>query len=397
MELAYASLQQVCAPLLGRLERLPAPQRLALEIVFGRSPGPAPDRFLVGLAVLSLFAEAAEDRPLFCLIDDAQWLDSASALIFAFVARRLLAERIGIVFAAREPGEELGQLPELDIHGLVNGDARALLGSVVRFKLDERVRDRIIAETHGNPLALLELPRGLTATQLAGGFGLLEAQGLSGRIEEGFARRVGALPEETRRLLLVAAAEPVGDPLILWGAAERLGIAPGASDRAENEALLTIRERVIFRHPLVRSAVYWSATVKDRRAVHSALAEVTDRMADPDRRAWHLAAATTGPDEHVAAELERSAGRARARGGAAAAAAFLKRSVALSREPALRTERTLAASQAHLQAGAFDAARQLLASAEVGSLDELARARVGLLHAQIVFASVPAAILRPCY
>ena len=260
-----------------------------------------------------------------CVVDDAQWLDQASALTLAFVARRLLAEPVGIVFAAREPGEELRHISELEVRGLRNGDARALLGSAVRFMLDERVRDRIIAETRGNPLALLELPRGLTATQLAGGFGLLEAQALAGRIEESFVRRLDALPEDTRRLLLLAAAEPVGDPLLLWRAPERLGIAPAAAASAEAEGLLAIGERVTFRHPLVRSAVYRSAAVEDRRAVHLALAEVTDREVDPDRRAWHLAAAATGPDEEVAAELERSAGRAQARGGVAAAAAFLQR------------------------------------------------------------------------
>ncbi|HUA47483.1 MAG TPA: AAA family ATPase, partial [Solirubrobacteraceae bacterium] len=387
MELAYAGLHQLCAPLLDRLERLPAPQRDAVEIVFGLSAGPPPDRFLVGLGVLTLFSEAADQHPLLCVIDDAQWLDRASALTLAFVARRLLAERVGIVFAARDPDQALNHVSELEVRGIRNGDARALLDSALRFKLDERVRDRIIAETRGNPLALLELPRGLTATQLAGGFGLLEARGLLGRIEESFVRRVAALPEDTRLLLLVAAAEPVGDPLLLWAAAERLGIAPTAAGAAEAEALLAVGERVIFRHPLVRSAVYGSAAAEDRRAAHLALAEVTDRVLDPDRRAWHLAAATRGPDEEVAAELESSADRAQARGGVAAAATFLKRSVALTRDPGRRAERALAAAQAHLQAGAFDAGLQLLASTETGQLDELGRARVELLRGQIEFAS----------
>ena len=376
MELAFASLHQLCGPLLDRLERLPAPQRQAMEIVFGLSAGGAPDRFLVGLAVLSLFSEVAEQRPLLCVVDDAQWLDQASALTLAFVARRLLAEPVGLVFAAREPGEELRHVPELEVHGVRNGDARALLSSAVRFKLDERVRDRIIAETRGNPLALLELPRGLTATQLAGGFGLLGAQALTGRIEESFVRRLEALSDDARRLLLVAAAEPVGDPLLLWRAAERLGIRPAAAEAAEADGLLAIGERVTFRHPLVRSAVYRSAAVEDRRAVHLALAEATDREADPDRRAWHLAAAAAGPDEQVALELERSAGRAQARGGLAAAAAFLQRAVALTQDPAKRADRALAAAQASLQAGAFDAALGLVATAEAGPLDEFQRARV---------------------
>ena len=264
MELAFASLHQLCGPLLDTLETLPSPQRHAMEIVFGLSAGEAPDRFLVGLAVLSLFTEVTEQRPLLCVVDDAQWLDRASALTLAFVSRRLLAEPVGLVFAAREPGEELRHVSEMEVSGVRNGDARALLSSAVRFKLDERVRDRIIAETRGNPLALLELPRGLTARQLAGGFGLVEAQGLAGRIEESFVRRVEMLSDDARRLLLIAAAEPVGDPLLLMAASERLGIALSATD-AETDALLALGERVTFRHPLVRSAVYRTATREQRR------------------------------------------------------------------------------------------------------------------------------------
>jgi len=387
MELAYASLHQLCAPLLDRLDKLPPPQSEALRVVFGLNGGPPPDRFLVGLGVLGLLSEVAEDRPLLCVVDDAQGLDHASALTLAFVAHRLLAEPVGIVFAAREPGEELQHLAALEVHGLRNGDARALLGTAVRFSLDQRVRERIIAETHGNPLALLELPRGLTATQLAVGFGPADPQALRGRIEQSFIRRLEALSADARRLLLLAAAEPVGDPVLLWRAAAQLEIEPSAADNAANEGLLAIGERVIFRHPLVRSAAYESASASDRRAVHVALAEATDAEADPDRRAWHLAAATTGPDEQVAAELERSAGRAQARGGVAAAAAFLRRAVALTRDPGRRAERALAAAQAHLQAGAFEVALQLLATAETGSLDQLGRARVELLRGQIAFGS----------
>ena len=386
MELAFASLHQLCGPLLDRLETLPAPQRQAMEIVFGLSAGEAPDRFLVGLAVLSLFSEAAEQRPLLCVVDDAQWLDQASALTLAFVARRLLAEPVGIVFAAREPGEELRHVSELEVSGVRNGDARALLSSAVRFKLDERVRDRIIAETRGNPLALLELPRGLTARQLAGGFGLVEAQGLAGRIEESFVRRVETLSDDARRLLLIAAAEPVGDPLLLLAASERLGIALSATD-AETDALLALGERVTFRHPLVRSAVYRTATREQRREVHLALAEATDRTVDPDRRAWHLATAAAGPDEPVAAELEQSASRAQARGGLAAAAAFLHRSVVLSGDPEQRVRRALAAAQASLHAGMFEGALELLALAEASTPDELQAAHVELLRGQIAFAS----------
>jgi DNA-binding CsgD family transcriptional regulator len=387
MELAYASLHQLCVPLLDRLEGLPAPQREAVRVVFGMAELAPPDRFLVGLGVLSLLSAVAEEHPVLCVVDDAHWLDQASAVTLAFVARRLGAERIGIVFAAREPAGELRQVSELDVRGLRNGDARALLESVVRFSLDERVQQRIVRETRGNPLALLELPRGLTATQLMVGFGLADAHALPGRIEESFLRRLEALPAGGRRLLLLAAAEPLGDPILLWRAAGRLGIDPRAADHIASEGLLAIEERVIFRHPLVRSAVYRSAAVEDRRAVHLALAEATDREADPDRRAWHLAAATTVPDEEVAAELERSAARAQSRGGVAAAAAFLQRSVALTLDPVRRSDRCIAAAQAQQQAGAFDEALRLLASVDGASLDALGRARVELLRGQIAFAS----------
>ncbi|HWC25091.1 MAG TPA: LuxR C-terminal-related transcriptional regulator, partial [Solirubrobacteraceae bacterium] len=351
-----------------------------------------------GLAVLSLLSEAADERPLLCVVDDAQWLDQASALTLAFVARRLLAEPVGIVFAAREPGEELQHIPELEVQGLRNGDARTLLSSSVQFALDELVRDRIIAETRGNPLALLELPRGLSATELAYGFGSLGAHALSGRIEESYVRRLNTLREEARRLLLIAAAEPIGDPLLLLRASERVGIAMDAVATA-TDGLLALGERVTFRHPLVRSAVYRSARVHERRAAHLALAEATDRDADPDRRAWHLAAATAGPDEDVALELERSAGRAQARSGLAAAAAFLQRAVAVTGDPTRRTDRALAAAEASLGAGMFDVARGLMAAAEVGPLDELQRARLDLLRAQAAYSesrdgAAPALLLR---
>jgi DNA-binding CsgD family transcriptional regulator len=387
MELAYASLHQLCAPMLDRLERLPAPQRQALGTVFGLSAGAAPDRFLVGLAVLSLFSEVADQRPLLCVVDDAQWLDQASALTLAFVARRLLAEPIAIVFAARERGMALEHLPELEVQGVRDRDARALLSSAVPFGLDPQVRDRIIAETRGNPLALLELPRGLTATELAGGFGVVSAQDLSGPIQESFVRRLETLTDEARRLLLLAAAEPVGDPLLLWRAGERLGIAPAAAEEAEVHGLLTVGERVRFRHPLARSAVYHSAPARERREVHRALAQATERGIDPDRRAWHLAAAAAGPDEQVAVELERSAGRAQARGGLAAAAAFLHRAVALTGDRSRRVDRTLSAAEASLQAGVFDVAHELLVTAEAEPVDELEQARVELLQGQMALLS----------
>src|SRR5580704_5336912 len=387
MELAFAGLHLLCAPLLDRLGDLPGPQRDALGVAFGLRAGAAPDRFMVGLAVLTLLSEVAEERPLLCVVDDAQWLDQASAQVLAFAARRLLAEPVGLVFAAREPGEQFRGLPDLEVRGLPDQDARALLDSAVRVRLDEQVRDRILAETNGNPLALLELPRGLSPTQLAGGFGLVGAQAVPARVEQGFRKRLAALPADTRSLMLVAAAEPAGDPVLVMRAAGRLGIAASAAEAAQADGLLETGTRVRFRHPLVRSAVYSAASLPQRRAAHQALAEVTDRDRDPDRRAWHLAAAAPGPDEEVAAELERSAGRAQARGGMAAAAAFLQRAAELTSEPARRSGRAMAAARASLQAGALDAAAELLAMAMAGPLDELQRACVDLLRGQIAFAS----------
>jgi len=387
MELAFAGLHQLCAPMLGRVERLPVPQRDALRTAFGVAAGPPPDRFFVGLAVLSLLSEVAGERPLICVIDDEQWLDRASAQALGFVARRLAADPVGLVFAARDPGAELAGLPELEVDGLPDDDARALLESALAGPLDERVRDLIVAETRGNPLALLELPRGLTPAELAGGFGLPGAAPLTGRIEDSFARQLAALPAGTRRLLQLAAADPSGDRSLVWRAAGRLGIPVQAGTPAVEAGLVEFGGRVRFRHPLARSAVYRSSSFSDRQQMHAALAEVTDPQAEPDRRAWHLAAATAGPDEEVALELERSAGRAQARGGIAAAAAFLQRAVALTVDPARRAERTLAAAQASLQAGAFDAALGLVATAEAGPLDEFQRARVDMLRAHIAFAS----------
>src|SRR5216683_434701 len=389
MELAFAGLHQLCAPMLSRAERLPVPQREALRTAFGIAAGPPPDRFLVGLAVLSLLSGAAGERPLVCLVDDEQWLDRASAQALGFAARRLAADPVGLVFAAREPGPELTGLPELEVRGLRDDDARALLASALAGPLDARVRDLIIAETRGNPLAMLELPRGLTPAELAGGFGLPGAVPLAGRIEDSFVRQLEALPDQTRRLLLLAAADPSGDASLVWRAAERLGIPVQAAAPAKEAGLVEFGGRVRFRHPLVRSAAYRSSSFSDRQQMHAVLAEVTDPQSDPDRRAWHRAQAAAGPDEEVAAELERSAGRAQARGGLAAAAAFLERSVLLTADPARHAERALAAAQASLQAGAFGKAQDLLATAEAGPLDELQRARIDLLRGQIAFAAGP--------
>ncbi len=313
MELASAGLHQLCVPMLGRLDRLPAPQRDALRTAFGIAAGPPPDRFLVGLAVLSLLSEVAGERPLVCLVDDEQWLDRASAQALGFAARRLAADRVGLVFAAREPDAELAGLPELEVGGLRDEDARVLLESALAGPLDARVRDLIVAETRGNPLALLELPRGLTPAELAGGFGLPAAAPLTGPIEDSFTRQLEALPTGTRRLVQLAAADPSGDRSLVWRAAGRLDIPVQAAAAAVEAGLVEFGTRVRFLHPLMRSAAYRSAPFPDRQQMHAALAEATDPAVDPDRRAWHRAQAAAGPDEEVAAELERSAGRAQAR------------------------------------------------------------------------------------
>jgi DNA-binding CsgD family transcriptional regulator len=383
MELAFAGVHQLCAPMLDHLDQLPVPQRDALRTAFGLSAGPAPERFLVGLAVLSLLAEVAGEQPLVCVVDDQQWLDRASAQALAFVGRRLEAESVGLVFATRKPGEELAGLPTLLVEGLPEGEARTLLDSVLTGPLDARVRDRIVAETRGNPLALLELPRALTPAKLAGGFGLPGPVPLFGIIEESFRQRVDALPDQTRRLLQLAAADPAGDPGLVWRAAELLGIPAAAS--AAGAELVEFGAWVRFRHPLVRSAAYQSASPQDRQDVHRALAEVTDPQTDPDRRAWHRAQAAPGPDEQVAAELERSADRAQARGGLAAAAAFLERAAVLTPDPGRRAQRLLAAARAKRDAGAPDAALGLLVAVEAGPPDALRTADVEHLRGQIAF------------
>jgi DNA-binding CsgD family transcriptional regulator len=387
MELPFAAVQQLCAPILALGERLPRPQRDALDVAFGLSPGPAPNPFLVALAVLGLLSEAGRERGILCVIDDAHWLDRASAQALGFAARRLAVERIAIVFAAREVGQALRGLPEVHVEPLGHRDARALLESVLAGPLDDQVLERLIVETRGNPLALVELPRGLTSSQLAGGFGVTAAGPMHAGIEESFQRRVAALPRDARLLVLVAASEPTGDANLVWRAAEVLGIPESAALAAESNGLIAFRPRVAFRHPLVRSAVYRAAGAVERTEVHQALAEATDPETDPDRRAWHRAQAAVMPDEDVAAELERSAERAQARGGFAAAAAFLERSAALSVEPARRAGRALAAARAKHQAGAVDDAVALLEQAEVGPLDDVQRAQAEVLRARIAFAT----------
>ncbi|MFC3572345.1 ATP-binding protein [Streptomyces yaanensis] len=390
MELAFASLHQLCAPMLGRLHELPGPQRDALSVAFGLREGEAPNRFLVGLAVLGLLAGAAEGRPLVCLVDDAQWLDDGSLQVLAFVARRLMAEAVALIFALRVPDDdrELAGLPELIVEGLSEPDARALLASAVRVPLDPLVRDRIVAEAHGNPMALLHVLRALAPAELAGGFWLPGRRPTASCLEDSFHQQFRSLPRESRRLLLTAAAEPTGDVGLLWRAAVLQGIPGDAAAPAEAGGLVEFGTRVRFHHPLVRSAIYRRTTVPDRRAAHRALAEATDPHVDPDRRAWHRAHAATRPDESVAVDLERQADRAQGRGGAAAAASFLRRAAELTPDPALRVTRALAAAQAAIDAGGADQAHNLLAVAEAGPLDDLQRARLERLRARLVFSQV---------
>lgn len=389
MELAYAAVHQLLAPVLHRMDDLPAPQANALAVALGIVNGVSPNKFLVGLGVLNLLAEMAREQPLVCLIDDEQWLDRASAEALAFVARRLGAEGIVLVFAVREPTEArvepLDRLPELRIEGLPEQDARELMKRAVSGRLDSHVRDRLIFETRGNPLALLELAVELTPAQLAGVAALPEPLPLGARLEQSFIRRVRRLPTDTQLLLLLLAAESSGDERVLWRAAEQLGIAPEAVGAAESEGLLHFG-RLAFRHPLVRSVVYRTAPMAERRRVHQSLAEATDSGSDPDRQAWHTAAASLGPDEDLAAELERSAHRTGERGGYAAAAALLERSARLTPDQRQRAERTLAAAQADLAAGAADKASALLAEASSQLTDASQRARAQRLRGELAFA-----------
>jgi DNA-binding CsgD family transcriptional regulator len=382
MELAYASLHQLCGGLLDGLESLPSPQRRALEVVFGLNAGDAPDRFLVGLAVLSLLSEAADERPVLCIVDDAQWLDQSSAASLAFVARRLLADHVGLVFAAREPAKQLRGLAELAVMGLPTSEAQALVESAAPFRVNEQVRERIVAEARGNPLALVELARGLSATELAG-FGAQSVSAASDGMEERFRRRLTELPEDTRRLLMTAAADPLGDPTIVWLAAAQQGIKVEAVAPAEETGLCEFGARIRFRHPLVRAAAYTALPAGERRRAHAALAQVTDADADPDRRAWHRALASAGPDEAVADELERSAARARARGGQAGAAAFFERAMELTLDPARRAERAIAAADAAYLAGSAEDALRLAAVARGRPLDEFQRARLDALRGRL--------------
>ncbi|MFC8419310.1 AAA family ATPase [Streptomyces sp. NPDC057236] len=391
MELPYAGLYQLCASMTDRLDRLSAVQRDAVSGALGMGSERAPDAFLVALGVLGLLSEVARDRPLLCVVDDAQWLDRASMRVLAFTARRLQAESVAVVFAARTPDEEppgvpepVG-LPELLVKGLPEREADALLRSVLPGPWDEHVLRRVLTESRGNPLALLELSRTPTPAALAGGFGLPSARPVGERIRKTYVNRIAGLPAETRGFLLAAAVDPTGEPALLRRAARELGIDPEVATDAVAAGLVEVGDRVRFFHPMVRSAVYWSASPEERRGMHRTLAEVTDPATDPDRRAWHAAHGATGPDESIAAELERSAGRARTRGGSAAAAALLARAVELTPDPVRRRDRALTAARATHEAGDPARALELLSLAGTGSVDERRRGEVDLVRARIAF------------
>jgi DNA-binding CsgD family transcriptional regulator len=390
MELPYAGLHQLCAPLLDGLERLPAPQRNALEVTFGLREAAPPDRFLTGLAVLTLLADAAEEQAVLCLVDDAQWLDRASLDVLSFAVRRFVAEPIAIVMAVRDGVDgagELTDLPAVTVSPLGDGDARRVLMSTMHARLDEEVQQRIFAEARGNPLALMELPRAMTSAEIAGGFGVADGRGASLPVERAFLRRLRSLSEDSQLLVLAAAAEPVGDVQVLLRAAEALGVDADTLGPVQAEGLLEVGARVRFRHPLVRSTVYQAASPEARRLVHRALATATDAETDADRRAWHRAHAADGPDDDVAAELERSANRAQARGGVAAAAAFLEWAATLSLDPLQRCHRALDAAELKVQAGAPDAAMSLLAAVDAGPDDDVLEARAQLVRGHIAFAT----------
>lgn len=391
LEMPFAALHELCGPMLGQVDALPEPQQRALRVSFGLAIGNPSDRFLVGLAVLALLAEVAAEKPLVCLVDDAQWLDEPTRQVLAFVGRRLRAEALLLLFGVRETGSErlLPDIPSLTIEGLVEEDARALITASVHGQLDSRVRDRIVADTHGNPLALLELAGRMSRAELAGGFGVPQATTVPGDIEEHYWRRIKALPESTQRFMLLAAADPTGDATLVWRAAQMLGLPRSAALVGESEGLLEIGSRIRFSHPLVRSAAYAAGEAADRSAAHSALAESTDPNTDLERRVWQRAAAATGPDEDVAAELERTAGTAQSRAGLATAAAFLERSVQLTVMPERRARRAVAAAQAHLHAGAFDAALALLAEARALAIDDVQHAKIERLRGEVQYASNP--------
>lgn len=399
MGLPYAGLQLLCGHLMTEADRLPDPQREALETAFGQRAAGAPNPLLVGLGVRGLLTDIASRRPVLCIVDDAQWLDEVSARVVASVARRLGAEGIALVMAMRTVDEPFVDLPQLVVAGLADDDARHVLAAALTGVMDERVRDQLIADSQGNPLALRELPGTLSPAEMAGGFALASSLPLERRIEESLLARLDPLPVSTRRLLLLAAADPTGDTGLLWRASAILGLGPADLDAARQAEALVVGTRVTFRHPLIRSAVYRAASIEDLRTVHAALADATYPDRDPDRRSWHRAHATGWPDEDVAADLEQSAERARTRGGVAAAAAFLERAAELSPATGQRTERLIAAASAKHDAGAPETAVRLLDSVRDLPLTPFQGASIGRLLARAGYAlrrdrSAPRQLLR---
>ena len=386
-DLPFAALQLLLTPISDRIEELPKPQRHALDAAVGRGAGAPSDRFLVGLAVLTLLSNAADEKPLVCAVDDVEWLDDASAEVLAFVARRLESEPLVLLLTCGDPaggGLRFNKLPELEVNGLSEADSRELLSRAAGSGLGDEVRDRLVGELEGNPLALLELARELTAAQLSGSSPLPDALPLSARLEETLLRGVRALPSETQSLLLLVAAERSGEPDLLWRAADQLGISQSALGPAES--VLRTGTQIAFRHGLVRAAVYASATEGLRRDAHLALAGAMDPVLDRHRAAWHSARASVGADESIAAELQASAETAMDRGGYPAAGAFLELSAQHTPKASRRATRRLDAVQAQLSAGALDKASTLLTQASADELNELQRAHARRLRASLAFA-----------
>ncbi|MEU4556943.1 AAA family ATPase [Actinoplanes sp. NPDC023936] len=387
MELPFAALQQLLQPLVGGIESLPEPQARAVASALGTGETVSPATVLVALGTLNLLTWAARERPVICVVDDTHWLDDASSQVLAFVVRRLSGAAVSVIFMAREPltSDALSGVTVLRLRGLEDADARTLLRTGLRAPLDPRVRDRILAEAQGNPLALLELPRSADLGALAGGFGVPGTARLPRTLEVGFQDRLERLPAQARRFLLVASADPTGDPVVVWRAARHLGLDPVAASHGVDAGLIQIDIRIRFRHPLVRSAIYESATVDDRRAVHDALAVATDPLVDPERRAWHAAQAAAEPDEQLADELERLANRARSRGGLAASGAFLEQAAALTPDTGSQARRLLAAARARHECGDFGRALRLVAAAEATVQDPVLQARAQVVRARVAF------------
>ncbi|MEV4319462.1 LuxR family transcriptional regulator [Actinocrispum sp. NPDC049592] len=376
--LGFAGLHRLLRPFLDRLDRLAPPQLRALRVVFGLADGAEPDRFLVGLAALTLLSEAASVHPVLCVVDDAQWLDHETAQVVGFVARRLLADRVAIVVATRQLSA-FGGLDVLSLNGLPADAARELVGQ----RIDPAVAERIMEQAQGNPLGLIELTAGLSEGQRTGAELLPEVLPLSRRLEEQFRARVRELPEAVRQCLLVVATEPAGDAALLHEAAARLNLDPAGFGEAVAAGLLSV-PGLGFRHPLMRSAVYHGAEPADRRRVHGVFADI-GRLGE-DRVAWHRAAAVTGPDEGVARELEEVAARVSRRGGHASAAALLLRAADLSDQVGSRVSRLSAAANAEIRAGATGRARPILDAAERLATGPAA-ARVQWLRGMVSYAS----------